>query len=239
MTDLFAVQPDIAASVARALQVKLAPEHPGPRPTEDEAAYELWVRGRSMSQQYTPSAFAEARRCYEAAIERDPLFARPHFGLAELLFYSIVYGLTTSADDVTRARQAMGRALELDDRFGDAHGLCGVFRGMFDYDWPGAEAAFGRALALSPGSSSIRMQHAWYYLAPRGRTAEAVAEGLKPFQGVWTPESMEQDGKMLDPARLEPGDVSEDEAAAVSDAARATTSGSKINNRFMKTAVWL
>jgi uncharacterized protein (TIGR03067 family) len=39
-------------------------------------------------------------------------------------------------------------------------------------------------------------------VAAEAPAAEAVAEGLKPFQGVWTPESMEQDGKMLDPARL-------------------------------------
>jgi len=186
VTDAFAIQDEIARSIALALELELAQEAPARRPTGDIAAYDLWLKGRTTSQEYSLQAFADGRRCYEEAIERDPQFARPHFGLAELLFHAIELGLTTTREDVERARGAMARALELDDRSADAHALSGVFRGLFDYDWPGAEAEFRRALELSPGSANILMQHAWLHLVPRRLISQALDEAeqaaaLDPF----------------------------------------------------------
>ena len=176
LTDIFAIQDEIAGSIALALKLTLALEVPRGRPTDDSAAYDLWLKGRSISQQLTAEAFAQARDCYDAAIARDARFARPYFGLAELLFYGVQFGLATSTDDARRARDAITTSLELDDRFGEAHALSGVLRGILDYDWPGAEAAFHRALELSPGSANVLIQHAWYHLVPRMRVAEAVEE---------------------------------------------------------------
>lgn len=65
------------------------------------------------------------------------------------------FGLTASPEAAVRARDALARSLELDDRLGEAHGLLGVFRGILDYDWPGSEAAFRRAFELSPGAASL------------------------------------------------------------------------------------
>ena len=183
LTDVFAIQADIARSIALALKVKLAPEPPARRPTEDVLAYDLCVRGRTVGLDYTPSAVAEAWRCYDAAIARDPLFARPWLGLADLLFQSVQFGLSTSADDACLARRALERALELDNLSGDAHALSGVLLGLIDYDWPAAEAAFRRARQLSPGSSGILLQHAWFHLVPQdacGRGAGGSGTGRWP-----------------------------------------------------------
>ena len=176
LTDIFAIQDEIARSIARALRLKLGLEPPAGRPTSDLAAYDLWMKGRSISQRFTPAAFAEARDCYDAAIARDPRFARPYFGLAELLFYGVQFGLTTSPDDADRARDAITTSLGLDETFGEAHALAGVLRGILGYDWPGAEAAFRRAFELSPGSASVLIQHAWYHLVPRMRVDDALDE---------------------------------------------------------------
>ncbi len=179
LTDIFAIQDEVAHSIARALRLKLALEPPVTRPTVDSVAYDLWVKGRSISYQFTPRAFAEARECYEAAIARDPRFSRPYFGLADLLFGAAQFGLTALPDAVPRARQAVTRSLELDDLSGEAHALLGVFRGILDYDWPGADAAFQRAFELSPGSATARWQHAWYHLVPRMHIAEALDEAQR------------------------------------------------------------
>ena len=176
LTDSFAIQDEIARSIALALRLELALEAPPARPTHDLVAHDLWMKGRSMSQRFTPAAFAQARDCYDAAIARDPRFARPYFGLAELLFYGVQFGLTTSPDDARRARDAVATSLELDDRFGEAHALSGVLRGILDYDWPGADAAFQRAFDRSPGSAGVLIQHAWYHLVPRMRVLEALEE---------------------------------------------------------------
>ena len=173
LTDLFAIQDEIAGAIALALKLTLTyPEAVGVPP--DLVAYDLWVKGRTLSQQFTPEAFAQARECYEGAIARDPLFARPHFGLADLLFYGGQFGVAELPDVVPRARAAILRSLELDERFGEAHAVQGIFRGLLDYDWPGAESAFRRAFELSPGSAAVFSQHAWYYLVPRMRLAEAL-----------------------------------------------------------------
>lgn len=175
LTDLFAIQDEIARAIAIALKVTLTHEKVVTRPS-DPGSYDLWVKGRAVSQQFTPEAFAEARDCYEAAIARDPLFARPHFGLADLLFYGAQFGIADPPGVVPRARAAIVRSLELDDRFGEAHAVLGIFRGLLDYDWSGAEAAFQRAFELSPGSAAVLSQHAWYHLVPRMQLAAAVDE---------------------------------------------------------------
>jgi excisionase family DNA binding protein len=176
LTDIFAIQEEIACSIAAALKLKLAPARPALRQTADLAAYDLWMKGRSISQQYTLQAFAQARACYEAALARDPRFARPYFGLAELLFHGVQFGLTAQPHALPRIRESITKSLELDDLCGDAHALLGICRGLLDYDWPGAESAFRRAFELSPGSALVLIQHAWYHLVPRMRVAEALDE---------------------------------------------------------------
>jgi adenylate cyclase len=182
LTDIFDIQEEIALSIATALKLRLGQSSFAVRHTEDLTAYGLWVKGRSLSYQYTPEAFAQARACYEAALARDPRFARPYFGLAELLFYGVQFGLAPQPDTLPRVRTAIIRSLELEDRSGDAHALLGICRGLLDYDWPAAEAAFQRAFALSPGSALVLIQHAWYYLVPRMRVAEALDEGRQAVE---------------------------------------------------------
>ncbi len=176
LTDIFAIQDDIARSIALSLKLTLSRPAAIAPPTGDLVAYELWVKARSISQEYTSTAYGQARECYEAAIARDPRFARAHFGLAELIFYGLEFGLSRSPRDVATARDALSRALECDELLGEAHALLGVFRGLLEYDWLGAEASFARALSLSPGSASVLSQHAWYHLVPRLKIEAAVGE---------------------------------------------------------------
>jgi TolB-like protein/tetratricopeptide (TPR) repeat protein len=176
LADVFAIQDEIARSVASALNVKLSLHAPVAPHPQGLAAYDLWVKGRSISQQYMPASFAQARDCYEAAIALDPTFARPYFGLADLLFYGVQFGVDPAPGALDRARDAIVRSLELDDRFGEGHALLGVFRGLLDYDWAGAEESFQRAFALSPGSAAVLINHAWYHLVPRMRIAQALDE---------------------------------------------------------------
>jgi serine/threonine-protein kinase len=176
LTDLFAIQDEIAQAIASALQVKLASGAPVKRQTSDLAAYGLWVKGRSISQQFTPGSIAQARQCYEGAIARDPAFARPYFGLADLLFAAMQFGLAEPRDALPQMRAAITKSLGCDDSFPEAHALQGVIRGTLDYDWPGAEAAFRRALELGPGSATVLIQHAWFHLVPKLEIARAIDE---------------------------------------------------------------
>ena len=173
LTDIFEIQADISRAIASALRLTLAIGGPAARPPASLAAYDLWVKGRSISQHFTPQALVQARACYEAAIAIDPAFAKPYFGLADLLFSGVQFGLTPP-DVLPTIHAAINRSLDLDDSCPEAHSLQGVIRGLLDYDWAGAESSFRRALELGPGSSTVLIQHAWYHLVPRMRIGEAI-----------------------------------------------------------------
>jgi tetratricopeptide (TPR) repeat protein len=73
------------------------------------------------------------------------------------------------------ARQALLKALDLDETLGEAHASLGFFRFLYDWDFPGAEAEFVKAITLSPNYAEA---HHWYavYLANVGRHEEAFRE---------------------------------------------------------------
>jgi serine/threonine-protein kinase len=175
LSDIFAIQDELARSIALALKVRLAPTPLVERMTEDLEAYNLWLKGRCLGVRYTPEAIAGARQCFEAAIARDPRFPLPYVALAELLFEAAQFLLLPAAE-VGRAKQALLKALSLNDRLGEAYALLGTLDCILDYDWASAERAFERAFELIPGSSAVLAKHAWYLLMPKLRIAEAVEE---------------------------------------------------------------
>jgi TolB-like protein len=189
LNGIFAVQDDIACSIALALRARLGPPSLVEQPTEDLEAYNLWLKGRYMGSRWTPEALAQACECYTAAVARDPHFAPPHMAMAELLFEASWFGLADPAKAGRQAKDAILKALALDDTLGEAHAILGALRGVLEYDWTGAERAFERALSLCPGSTAVHYRYAWYFLTPKLRIAEALAElhraaGQDPFSPV-------------------------------------------------------
>jgi TolB-like protein len=176
LTDIFAIQDEIAQAIALALTPQLAPGTVARRPTENLEAYDLWLRGRCVGGRYTPDGFARARECYAAAIALDPNFALPYASTAESLFHAAAFGMTASPEAAWQARDAALKALELNDSLGDAHALLGMIRGVMEYDWASANCCFQRALELSPGSAAVLMRHAWYCLVPQMRLERAIEE---------------------------------------------------------------
>jgi serine/threonine-protein kinase len=174
-SDIFALQDDLASSIARALKVRLAPGPLVERLTGDGEAYTLYLKGRCLGARYTPEAIAGALQCYEAALARDPCFPLPYVAIAELLFEGAMFLLLPSAE-ARRAKPLVLKALALNDRLGEAHALLGTLEGILEFDWTAAERAFERAFELLPGSSEVLARHAWYFLVPKLRVAEAVEE---------------------------------------------------------------
>ncbi|MEK7405913.1 MAG: hypothetical protein AAB225_12465 [Acidobacteriota bacterium] len=176
LADIFAIQNEMARAIASALKIRLAPQPLVERWTEDVEAYNLWLRGRSIGQQYTREAVARAREFYAAALARDPAFPLPHADIAALLFSAAHFGIVASREAAGQAKEAVEKALALNDSLGEAHALLGALRGVLEYDWAGAERAFQRAFELTPGSAMVLFRHAWYYLVPKLRIREALDE---------------------------------------------------------------
>jgi tetratricopeptide (TPR) repeat protein len=73
-----------------------------------------------------------------------------------------------------KAREAAERALEIDDRLGEAHANLGAIRLFYDWDFPGARRAYERALQLSPSDPAVLDGYAWYLLDVEGNVEEAL-----------------------------------------------------------------
>jgi serine/threonine protein kinase/Flp pilus assembly protein TadD len=91
LEDVFAIQEEIARSIAQALRITLTPQEEkiiARKPTENPQAYDFYLRGRS----YTRRENIEyALQMFEQAIQLDANFAQAHAGIAHLcgLVYEI------------------------------------------------------------------------------------------------------------------------------------------------------
>jgi TolB-like protein/Tfp pilus assembly protein PilF len=177
--DLHRVERAVADAVGAALGVApgLGAAARPRRPTEDLEAHTLYRQGRHSTLMQTPESFAEARRCFEQAVERDPQFALAHSALAELWWYFDFMGFAPPKTVAGIGMAHAMRALEIDNSLAEAHALLGHFRWLFDYDWPAVRRHVDRARELNPSSPMVRL---WYamgpLLAPECRLGEAIDE---------------------------------------------------------------
>jgi TolB-like protein/lipopolysaccharide biosynthesis regulator YciM len=158
MTDIFAIQTDVALRIAAALQAELSPDEQGrvrSGPTADIHAYRLYLQGRRFYLQYTVQGLERSVGYFERAIGRDSSFAMAHTLLAMAYIELAEQGLTAPSAVYGRAAQAVARSLELDPLSGDAHATAGYLKMVREFDWPAADAGLRRALELSPGSAYV------------------------------------------------------------------------------------
>jgi tetratricopeptide (TPR) repeat protein len=178
VSDVFQIQSEVAESVAQSLRVKLLPgvrARLDQRPTENLEAYNLWLQGRYYLQQFTGQSVDKAIQYYTRAIDLDPKFAQAYQGLGDA--YGIANSWTIAPRDAEpKARSYYEKALQLDETLAEAHsGLALWVLFPYDWDWPGAEREFKRAIALDPNSASAHAGYGWY-LGYLGRLEDALPE---------------------------------------------------------------
>jgi len=179
LTDVFAVQEEIARAIVSALEVRLG----GPltsrlvgRTTTDPVAYDLFLRGRHLfSIRPDRDGVRRSREYLEQAVARDTTFARAYAALADVHIRLAVFGFGRPAEEFSLARAAANRALALDSALAEAHTALGHIKCVADYDWRGAERAFRRSVELDPGYTFARIPFG-ICLMSEGRFAEAVAQ---------------------------------------------------------------
>ena len=176
MTNIFAIQSDIAARVAEALKVQLLDTTAQPtKPTENLEAYKLYLRGRQLWNRRESVAMKEAIELFNQAIAADPTYALAYAGLADCYVVASSYTDLPPSETGSRARAATLKAIELDDTLGEPHAALGMIKADHDCDWAGAEAEFRRAIELNPNYATA---HHWLGIVYEvmGRCDEAVAE---------------------------------------------------------------
>jgi serine/threonine protein kinase/tetratricopeptide (TPR) repeat protein len=178
LSDVFAVQENIARSIVAALRVRLAPAPDSAlasRPTGDLQAYDLYLKGRFAWNQRTGPALKEAVQYLEQAVARDSTFARAWAALADAYILVVPYAGGSPAATWSKAQTAANKALALDSTSAEAYTSLGYGNMIYGWDWSVAEENFRRAIRADP---SYATGHHWYgdFLAGRGRLDESLRE---------------------------------------------------------------
>src|SRR6266446_5918160 len=182
--DVIRLQNEVAQAIVQQVRAQLTPQQQARLRSArlvNPEAYEAYLRGRYyLSNQFTMAEpLNMAKSYFEESIRKDPGFALAYSGLADSYVWSAFFGQVQSPDRTYRsAKEALRKALELDDSIGEAHDTLGLLSWRFEWNWDAAEQEFNHAIALAPSYSCAHEDHA-VYLSFIGRRAEALAEIAK------------------------------------------------------------
>jgi eukaryotic-like serine/threonine-protein kinase len=173
MTHIFAIQDDISNAIANALKVRLAAPQ---RRTANIEAFQSYLKGLYWYQRYTPESLAKAKASFEQALGHDLSYAPAHAGLAVFYHCSAALGIKPMIEMAPPAKSAAEKALAIDQTLSEAHSVLGLVAGSVEYNWKLAERHFQAAMAVDPVPPLVRVRYALYFLTPRRRFEEAVAQ---------------------------------------------------------------
>lgn len=174
--DVFAIQSEVAARVADALETELSTRDRtrlARTPTRSLAAYDLYLRGRHEWNRRTPRALERSLEHLERALVLDPDFALAHAAMADSLVTLGVYGAAAPGEVMEQARSAAEEALTRDPSLAEAMTARACVRALHDWNWSGAESDFRRGIELDPQYPTARQWYAMNLLVPRKRFEEA------------------------------------------------------------------
>jgi serine/threonine-protein kinase len=192
VADAIGLQREIARSVSNEIKAKLTPENKeqlnaAQRQVPAEA-YDAYLQGLYYAAKLTPDDLQKAFGYFNQATERDPLLSVAYAGLAESYSWAAGLSMMPSQPSLEKARAAADKALVIDPNLGTAHHALAWVKYAHDWDCPGAETEFHRAIELNPNNATAQL---WYgmYLAQRGRSDESLtamrqARSLDPFSPI-------------------------------------------------------
>ncbi|MDQ6678355.1 MAG: tetratricopeptide repeat protein [Acidobacteriota bacterium] len=177
LTDILALQSEVARTVAGHLQMELTPVQPTGltrNRTVNPEAYDAYLKGNFFLHKSLPGV-PKSIEYFTEAISLDPLHAAAHAGLAQALISAGIFGLRPSANAFLEARVHALRALDLDETNSGAHNALADVKKGHDWDLAGAVKEYQRAIQLNPSQLLTRL---WYAecLTRMGRYDEALAE---------------------------------------------------------------
>ena len=143
--------------------------------TEDREAYELYLKGRYLTNMRQPEGLFRALEYFEGAIARDPAYARAWAGIGNVWTFLGIYGQVPPNDAFPRGRAAAERATALDASLVEGHATLAHLLFVYDWNWRGAQAAFEQVIATGSPYPRLRMYYA-SFLHSVGRPEEALEQ---------------------------------------------------------------
>src|SRR5438094_7805782 len=151
LTDIFAVESDIAKTIAETLQAKITrsvKNSIAKAPTANPEAYELYLKGRFFWNKRSGVDLRRAIEFFNQAIAKDPSYALAYAGLPDSYLLLSSYGNISPRESLPRARAALEKALALDDSLAEAHASFGLL-GTLELHLQHALVGFERAIELN------------------------------------------------------------------------------------------
>ena len=192
MTDIFAVQDDIAQAIASALTERLLTpaggdaRHltaaPALRPNDPEA-YRLYLLARhTLRSQLSSASYDRVLSLLDQALARDPRLARAH-ALKAIAYHNLaIFSLRAPREVFPLAREAAQRAVALDPGLGEAYTMLAQVAYGFDWNWDGVEKAYARAAAADPSDTGTLVRAALFHAASRRAGIRHEEEALRLVQ---------------------------------------------------------
>jgi serine/threonine protein kinase/tetratricopeptide (TPR) repeat protein len=179
VADLQSIQQEIATAVSESLRVRLTSEEKTRLVKSSEPkpeAYQLYLKGRYLSNQATDEALKKSIEYFQQAIDKDPGYAMAYVGLA-VSYNSLGAGLNyvSPRETLPKAKAAAMKALELDNTLGEAHAALADAEWFYDWDWSTAEREFKAAIELNPNSAISHLRYSECLLT-RTRFDEGIRE---------------------------------------------------------------
>lgn len=180
LRDILALQSDVAGAIAREIKLKLTSEETARLaniPPLNPDAYELYLKGRYFWNKRTEDGFVRAIKYFEQATVLDPNYAQPYAGSADA--YALLGSMPnleiSRGEAMPKAKAAALKALQLNDSLAEAHTSLAFVEMQYEWDWPGSEKEFKRALKLNPNYATA---HQWYavWLMSQGKKGAALEE---------------------------------------------------------------
>ncbi len=185
ISDLPRAQDELASAILDKLKLRLNSADEtriASSATLNSEAYQLYLQGRYHWNQRTGAGIKKSIEFFQQATEKDPDFALAYAGLADAYNMGNNLGVFTPGESAPEAKAAATKALVLDPRLGEAHAILGQVKSHYDFDFPGAQREFLKAIELNPNYANAHLYYAGGYLTPMGRHAEAIAEMKKALE---------------------------------------------------------
>jgi len=182
LSNVFTLQEDISKGISEQLRIKLTGEDEKRltrRYTENSEAYQLYLKGRFYWNKRTGDALKKGLEYFELAADKDPGYALAYAGMADCYDLLSPFAVLSPKEAYPKAEAAAKKALDIDERLAEAHTSLGLALHNYEWNYPGSEKEFKRAIELNPAYPTA---HHWYGNGPLtvlGRFDEAITEMKK------------------------------------------------------------